>query len=181
MGEASRVPASICRASQWRRWRICPTWSCLAGASRIGHRSQFDADIAGGVVGCPSEGFSAEAEITPASRWHPIIDGIGRFVARQRLPVAPIFLPSDASAREDDRRRRFAGGMGGRAGAAPSTRSGTLTTSAAAISPNCCSVRSVGPTAGHDGHIGHIQSGGCKQHVGGQVGHPQRCSPPTGD
>ena len=53
------------------------------GMQVIGHRSQFDADIACGAVGRPSEGFSAEAEITPASRWHPIIDGVGPFVARQ--------------------------------------------------------------------------------------------------
>ena len=55
------------------------------GLQIIGRWSEFDADIVGKNGVEEDEGFEVEVEVAAAARWHPVVDGVGPFIARHRF------------------------------------------------------------------------------------------------
>ena len=56
------------------------------GLQIIGRCSAFDADAATEMSAEEDDGFETEIEIPAAIRWHPVVDGVGPFIARYRPP-----------------------------------------------------------------------------------------------
>ena len=60
--------------------------SCLAGASRSSAAGRSLTPTSSGKNGVEEdEGFEVEVEVAAAARWHPVVDGVGPFIARHRF------------------------------------------------------------------------------------------------
>lgn len=63
------------------------------GVQIIGRWSAFDAAFGEGGFE-EDDGFETEVEIAAAARWHPLLDGVGTFIARHRYSHSSHLHPS---------------------------------------------------------------------------------------